>query len=258
MMGLANFADWEFISERQYGSNDKFIDLFDRDRLPQRNPTDRLIDTVWQDGAFQFVGCTTVREIQIKYVFSSAGAPTSNATAVVFDGSLNFLVNYSVGCMGGNKGYDAIAGKCRSFAVGPKFDEGSIGGELFRLMQPLVRSRQNVKVAPFPYTTQRNRGWYRAVPYVSSMAGTTGGGSQNVPQQYSSGQGTVVGAIDGTNATFFVIVGLIGIQSVNVNGVFQTAVVDFIATNNQIVFQPASIPQPGSSIVVMAFPAFQN
>ena len=165
-MGLSSFADWEWMAERLLGSNEKFIDLVDEDRLTQRSPTDRLLETVFQNGAFQFVGCTTPREIQIKYV-SSDVAPTNDAAVITFDNSLNFLANYSAAMAAPNKGYDEIGARCRSFAVGPKFDMGSIGGELFRLMQPLVRSRQNVQVCHLPYTTQRRIGGrWRGVPFV--------------------------------------------------------------------------------------------
>ena len=257
-MGLPDFADFEWIAERTLGSNDKFLDLVIEDRLTQRSVTDRLLETVYQDGAFNFVGCSSVRELQIKYVFSSAGAPTNNAIQVVFDGSLNFLANYAAGVTGGQKGYDETARRCLSFAVGPKFDLGSIGGELFRLMQPLVRSRQDVQVAHKPYTTQRRIGGrWRGVPYVASQAGTTGGGSQNSPVQYSTSNGTIVGAVNGINSVFVINVGTVS-YTVFVNGVFQTAGVDYNMLGNQFTFTSGSIPQPGSIVSANVYPAYQN
>jgi hypothetical protein len=252
-MGLQSLADFEWVSERAAYSNDKFIDLRDEDRLTQRAPADRLIEFVYQNGSFNFVGCTTVRELQIKWVSSGGGAPTSNTAVVGFDNSLNFLANYAAGCMGGNKGYEDIAARCRSFAVGPKFDEGSIGGELFRLMQPLVRSRQNVQIAHKPYTTQRRFGRrWQGVPYVSVQAGTTGGGAQNVPQQFSSANGTIIGNIDGGNATFWLSLAVLS-MSVYRNGVLQTIGSDYTSISNQFTFLPASIPQPGDILTAEAY-----
>ncbi len=254
-IGLDNLADWEWISERPLGSNDKFIDLVDEDRLTQRAPTDRLLETVWQDGAWQFVGCTSARELQIKVV-DSGSAPTDDTAIISFDNSLNFLANYAAGCAGPGKGYDEIANRCRSFAVGPKFDQGSIGGELFRLMQPLVRSRQNVQVAHRPYTTQRRYGVRRGVPYVGALAGTTGGGSQNSPVQYSTSNGSIAGVIDGVNAVFTIQVGTVS-YSIFKNGVFQTIGFDYNALGNQFTFVPGAEPVIGDIISANVYPVYQ-
>jgi hypothetical protein len=251
-LGIQDLADWDWIAERQAGSNDKFIDLWDEDRLTQRAPTDRLLEVVWQNGAWNFVGCTTVRELQLKYV-SSACAPTRDLAQITFDNSLNFLANYAAGVMAPNKGYPEIGQRALSFSVGPKFDQGSIGGELFRLMQPLVRSRQNVVVAHRPYSSQRRLGVNRAIPYVSSMAGTTGGSSANTPIQFSSSNGTIVGTIDGVNATLGIVNAVLPAYSVFRNGLLMTRGVDYVALGNQITFQPGAIPQPGDTITAEAF-----
>lgn len=256
-MGINDFADWEWIAERAAGSSDKFLDLWDEDRLTQRQPTDRLQETVYQNGAFQFVGCTTVREIQMKYV-SSGEAPVLDDSQIQIDGSLNFLANYSAGTVGANKGYDAMAAKCMMFAVGPKFAMGQIGGELYRLTAPLVRSRQNVVVAHKPFTTQRRLlGRGRAIPYVAAQQGTTGGGAQNVPQQFSTSNGTIVGAVDGVNAVFFLNSQSVLQLTVYRNGMAQTPTVDYVAFNTQITFTPVSIPQPGDTITAEAWISFQ-
>lgn len=256
-MGLLNFGDVEWVSERQAGSTDKFLDLVDEDRLTQRAPTDRLLEFCYQSGAFQFVGCTTVRELQIKYVFSSAGAPLVDTVEVPFDSSLNFLANYAAGVMAPNKGYPEIGARALSFSVGPKFDTGMIGGELFRLMQSLVRSRQNVVVAHRPYTTQR-RIWGRArgVAWVGVQAGVTGGGSQNAPQQLSSANGTIIGTIDGTNLQFFLIYGVLTFSLFR-NGVLQSLNIDYTAVNNAITFLPASVPLAGDTLTAEAYPVYQ-
>ena len=252
-MGLPDFADFEWVSERTAGSNEKFLDMWDEDRLTQRAPTDRLLEYVYQNGSFNFVGCTTVREIQMKYV-ASACAPTSNTAIITFDNSLNFLANYAAACAGPGKGYDEIATRCRSFCVGPKFDQGSIGGELFRLMQPLVRSRQNVVVAHKPFTTQR-RAWgrWRGIPYVAAQAGTTGGGAQNVPVQLSSANGGIIGAINGTNLDFYLNTSSVYAFSLYRNGVLQTLGVDYTALNTMITFLLASAPQTGDILTAEAY-----
>jgi hypothetical protein len=253
--GLSNFADFEWVSERAAFSNEKFIDLWDEDRLTQRAPTDRLLEYVWQDQAFQFVGCTTVRELQIKWV-SSDPAPTSDSAVIQFDNSLNFLANFAAGVTAHNKGYTPIAQRCLSFAIGPKMDFGVVGGELYRLLQPLVRSRQNVQVAHRPYTVARRRiGRWQGVPYVAVQAGTTGGGAQNVPQQFSSANGTIIGNIDGVNATFWLSLAVLS-MAVYRNGDLQTIGVQYFSQNNQFTFLPGSIPQSGDLLTAEAYPSY--
>lgn len=252
-MGIADFADFEWISERLAGSTDKFVDLVEEDRLTQRSPTDRLLETVYQNGAFQFVGVTTVRELQIKYV-SSGLAPTLDASTIQIDNSLTFLSNYSAGWAGILKGYDEMGQRCMGRAVGPKFDMGSIGGELFRLTQPLVRARQLVQAAHKPYTTQRRvLSRWRGIPYVAAQGGTTGGGSINTPVQFSSANGTIVGTIDGVNLVFFLTIGGVISMQLFRNGVLQTVGGDYTSVNNQINFLPASVPQPGDLITAEAY-----
>jgi len=256
-MGISSFADYEWISERLAGSNDKFIDLWEEDRLTQRAPTDRLLETVYQNGSFNFVGCTTVRELQLKYVESGA-APTDNNAVISFDNSLNFLANYAVGVTGGQKGNDETARRCLSFAVGPKFDLGSIGGELFRLMQPLVRARQLVQVAHRPYTTQRRiTGRWRGVPYVQAQVGTTGGGNSAGPVELTSNNGTIVGLINGVNVQFWLAIGSVIGFTLYKNGSLQTFGTDYVATNTAITFLPASIPQIGDLLTAEAYPQYQ-
>ena len=255
--GLSNFADFEWVSERAAFSNEKFIDLWDEDRLTQRAPKDRLIEYVWQDQAFQFVGCTTVRELQIKWV-SSDPAPTSDSAVIQFDNSLNFLANFAAGVTAQNKGYTPIAQRCLSFAIGPKMDFGVVGGELYRLLQPLVRSRQNVQVAHRPYTVARRRiGRWQGVPYVAAMAGTTGGGNQSLPVQLTSANGTIVGNIDGVNAVFFLNTGSVLAFQIFKNGVLQTAGLQYAALNTMVTFLPGSVPQSGDVLTAEATLSYQ-
>jgi len=256
-MGITSLGSFEYLAERLYGSQDKFLDLGQLDRLSQRAMTDRLLEFVWRNNTFYFVGATTVRELQLEYD-SSGQAPTDPAAQIMVDGCATFLSNYAAGVAGQRKGYDEIAGRCFNLAVGPKFNMGTAGGELFRLIQPLVRERQHVQAAHKPYTTDRRAASpRRGIPYVAVQAGTTGGGSQNSPVPFSSQNGTIVGAIDGINAVFWLSV---GVQSFTlfVNGVLQTQGVDYVALNNQATFNSGSIPQPGSILTANGYPIYQT
>jgi hypothetical protein len=252
-MGINDFGDFEVLSERTFGSSDTFKDMTASDRLPQRLQGDRLIDFVWRNNTFYFVGSTQVIELQLQYD-SSGEAPTDDATVIAVDSSLNFLANYAAGVAGGPKGYDDIAKRCMRFAVGPRYDEGVIGGDLYRLIQPLVRSRQAVQVAPKPYGSWRRRMGRRwAVPFVAAQQGTTGGGANNIPIQYSSTAGTIVGVIDGVNAVFWLSTGVQAITQVARNGQVLNQNADYTLLSNQVTFIGVQIPQPGDVITAEAY-----
>lgn len=250
-MGIVDFGDYEWLAERPFGSSDRFQDLTPLDRLSQRQPTDRLIEFVYRNDAFYFIGATGVIQLRVEYE-TSGEAPTDDATVINLDGCLTFLSNYAAGVAGGRKGYDEIAKRCMLLAVGPKYDLGTIGGELFRIVQTRVRSRQHVQIAHKPFTAMRRIWANRAVPYVAAQQGTTGGGAQNVPIQFSSAQGTIVGLINGSNTVF--VLSISGIQQlvVFVNGVAKTGGgIDYTAVNNQITFVTA--PTVGQVITAEAY-----
>lgn len=251
-LGITDWGDYIYLSERAAGSSDDFKDLVSVDRLWQRPQTDRLVEFNYRNDTFYFVGSTNSVELQVKYD-SSGSAPDDDDTVITVDGSLTFLSNYAVGVAGDRKGYDEIAAKCMLLAVGPRYDQGVIGGELYRIVQNRVRSRQKVQIAPKPYSSRRRLIGRRAVPYVAAQWGTTGGTTPN-PVQFSSATApaTIVGTLDGTNKIFFLSVGVKS-AIVYLNGVLQTQNLDYTRLNNQITFTLA--PNPGDIITAEAFPA---
>lgn len=250
--GIEDFGDYIFMRERAFGSTNKFIEMVPVDVLSQREPTNRLIEYNWRNNTFYFIGATQNIEIQLKYD-SSGHAPTDDTVQIGVDASLNFLANYAVSASGALKGYDQTAADCRALAVGPKFNTGQIGGMLFDLVNPLVRSRQKVQIAPLPYQAWRRWAYRRAIPYVAAQNGTTGGGSQNMPVQFSTATGTILGDVDGFNLIFTLNQGVSSIETVFRNGVGMTAGVDYNAVGNQITFVPLQVPVPTDIITVEAF-----
>lgn len=253
-MGIPGFGDFIWLRERALGSTGKYRELEPLDDLPQRQANALLRNFVWRNNTFYFVGATQPIELQIKYD-TSAVAPVDDTTVIMVDDCESFLANYAAGVAGPRKGDNEIAARCWEFAVGPKYSMGVIGGELFRLIQPLVRSRQNVQIAHRPYQAFRGRGrGYRfAAPYIQAQQGSTGGGEMNVPIQYSTFDGSIVGPVDGVNAIFWLNTGAVSSLLVFRNGVAQTYGVDYTNINNQITFLQASIPQPGDIVTAEAF-----
>lgn len=173
-MGLADLADFIYLAERAGGTTNRYRELVQVDQLPQRDQGPSLLECNWSGDAFRFVGATGPIDLQIKYD-ASGPAPSSDATVIAVDGSLSFLSNYAAGVAGPRKGYDEIAAHCRQAAVGPRYDAGGIGGELFRLVQTRVRSRQKILLQPKRFSAGRRLNGRRAVPYATpSTLGTWG------------------------------------------------------------------------------------
>ena len=148
-MGIADFGDFVYISERILGSQDRYRDLEPVDRLSQRPQNTLLGQFNYRDNTFFFIGATNAIDLQVKYDTSGV-APVSDGTSptkdalITVDSSQNFLANYAVSVIGARKGYDEIAQDCRALAVGRKFNDGVPGGQLYSLYsRRLVRSRQN-------------------------------------------------------------------------------------------------------------------
>lgn len=249
-LGISDFADFVFLRERPLGSTDKYRDMTPVDVLSQRPASTLLREYNWRNNTFYLLGATQAIDLQVKFE-ASGEAPTDDSAQILVDSSMTFLANYAVGVAGGRKGYQTTAQRCLALAVGPKFDQGTMGGALFMLIQPLVRSRQNVQIAHKPFRAGRWLYGRRAIPYVAAQQGTTGGGAQNVPIQLSTAtnDGSIVGAIDGVNTIFTLnIFGIISQMIVFRNGVAQTYLVDYTYLGNQITFMDLSIPQVGDSI----------
>lgn len=247
-LGIPNFAGVIFLRERPWGSTNRFAGVHGVDTLAQRPMADRLGEYNYRNGNFYFIGATNAIELEIKYD-SSGEAPSADDVTILVDNSRTFLANFAVGKTGGRKGRKQTAQECMLAAAGPKYiTDGAIGGELMRLIQPLVRNRQLVQVAPRPFRAGRGMYVRRALPYVQAQQGTTGGGSMNSPIQFSTTDGTIIGAIDGINTVFYLSVGLIESIILTLNGLGQTSGVDFSYVNNQITFAPDAVPTVGSTI----------
>ena len=261
-MGISDFGDFIFLSERILGSQDRYRDLDPVDRLSQRPQNTLLGQFNYRDNCFFFIGATNAIDLQVKYDTSGV-APVSDGTSptkdalITVDSSQNFLSNYAVSVIGQRKGYDEIAQDCRALAVGRKFNDGVPGGQLYSLLSPLVRSRQNVQIAPKPFTAQRRMwsGW--AAPFIAAQQGTTGGGVQAVPIQFSTFTGTIVPAPDGTTTIFVLTSGVLAFAVISLNGVTRTLGSDYTIISNQITFINGVVPQIGDTVTAEAFIAIQ-
>lgn len=245
--GLNDFADGDQLEERLNGSTEKFTDLTQVDRLSQRDPSDKLMEFVWRQNTYWFVGATTTRELRITYE-STGAAPTDDSTSIEVPNSLSFLSNFAVGMAGRRKGYDEIADTCMQFAVGPRYSQGQIGGELWRLVSARVRSMQHVQLQQRRYsvTSQNIR---RRIPFIQVIG--TGGGDTTITL-YSYFAGTITGTLDGVNPTF-TLSSSVTSGAVILNGTTLTPAQHYTLSGNVLTFLPPYIPQPGADILVQGW-----
>lgn len=245
-MGITDMGEVIELRERRSGSTDRFTHVYECDDLPQRPQVEILADWEWRGDSFWFVGATQARELWLSY-FTTIEQPTAlDTTPTGVDGALSFLSLYAAGVAGPRKGYDELAAAYMQRAVGNRYDQGIIGGALFFLLQPMVRSRQRVQVAPRPYSVIRRRLMPSRHVYIAANAPAGGG---TAPQQFSTSNGTLTGTIDGVNAVFFLPFA-ISAATVYRSGVLMTQPTDVIFGANVITFQPGQIPTVGDIITV--------
>jgi len=242
--GISDFADYQMLRERLTGSSELFRRLESRETLTQRTQADRLLEFVWRWDTFYFVGATTSRDLEITYE-SSGTAPTDDGSLIGVDSSLTFLANYSAGVAGQRKGYDEIADRCWKVAVGSRYNDGVIGGELFRLLQSKVRSEQKTQIAPRPFSTQR-RNVPRMVPFIAAQQPQ---GVSTAPTQFSLSAGTITGTVDGSNSVFYLAYPVSSVVVI-LNGATLTPGLHYTFSANQLTFVAPYVPQAGADILV--------
>jgi len=241
--GIGGFGELVELEERRAGSTDHYQSVWEVDELPQRDPGEVLGEFVWRQDAFHFVGATTLRQIRITY-WDTGQAPVSGSTGV--DGALTFLSKYEAAIVAPRKGYDELGARYMLQAVGAGYEQGVIGGALFRLIQPMVRSRQRVQVASRPYTVIDRHNRIRRAPYVAANQPFGGG---NMPAIFKLSDGSIIGTVDGANAVFFLAYPVTR-AVVHLNGSALTQGPHFSHGANVITFFDPHIPQLGAEIMV--------
>jgi len=240
--GITGFGELVELEERRANSTDHYTRIWEVDKLSQRDPGEVLGEFTWRLDSFQFIGATTSRQLRIRY-WDTGQAPTSGSTGV--DGAITFLSKYAASVMAPRKGYDEYAARYKMEAVGGRYEEGLIGGALFRLIQPMVRSRQRVQVAPKPYSVVRRQHWKRA-PYIRANQPSGGG---DMPAIFIFWDASLSGTADGTNPTFYLAYPVSRVV-VHLNGIALTEGTQFTHGANVVTFLEPFIPQMGADIMI--------
>lgn len=248
--GITDCGEIIELRERQSGSTNKYVHIDEVDDLPQRDETQILGQWEWRGDSFWFVGATEARQIWISY-FSTIEQPTDlDSTSTGVDGALNVLSLYAAGVAGPRKGYDELGDRYMLRAVGSRYSDGVIGGELFRLCQPMVRSRQRVQVAPMPYSVSRRILSHRRAPYIAAQQPA---GVGMAPVQFSYFAGTITGTLDGVNDTFYLSFPVTSIGDVTLNGATLTPTQHYTSGSNWVTFIAPYVPQPGADILIQGY-----
>jgi hypothetical protein len=248
--GIADFGELDLLEERLAGSTDRFMKVWPKDRLSQRQSTTSLSEFVWRGDAMQFVAATTSRELRVTF-FQTATAPDLTTvggkdTSLGWDGSLTFLEKLTAANAGHRKGYDKDADRLRQEARGSdaNFNNGLIGGDLWALINHRLVNEQKVQVAPMPYSVMRRRA-RRNTTFVAAQ----GGSSAMAPFVFSTSAGNITGTMDGTNPTFYLAFP-VNTVSVALNGAALTPNAHYTHAANTLTFIAPYIPQPGADILV--------
>lgn len=246
--GITDWGELIHIEERTYGSSEKWLPVWERDDLTQRDPTDKLLEFEWRSDAFYFVGATTQRGLRFTY-FTTLEQPTDFTGSTGVDGAKTFLSLYTAARVLRRLGNWEDADYYLEQAVGPlrNWNRGVIGGELFRLIEPMVRSRQNVTWARRPFSATRRLNARRGIPYVAAQAGIFGTGSSSTPVQFTTADGSITGTINSTNLTFYLAYPVSRVSDLTVNGAGKTqgASADYVHGANVITFNAGKAPAAG-------------
>ena len=252
--GIQGFGELVELEERTPNVGERFVHVWEKDKLSQRDPGANLLEFVWRLDRFETLGSTEDREIRITYWDTSASFPATGSVGV--DGAITFLSKYAAAAIGPRKGYDELADKYKTEAVGSRYDDGILGGALYRLVQPMVRSRQRVPTAVKPYSVVRRR-WQKRQPYIAANnTAATGGGTVDIEMkslEFSSIDGTISGTINGSNTAFTLSQTVTAVR-VHLNGVRLTQLFDYTFDGTTgITFTQASPPKAGDIITADGF-----
>lgn len=239
---IADFGELDELEERLNGSAEKYTTVIERDELPQRDPLTILGDFAWQGGAFNFIGATTDRQLSIAY-YASGTPPVSGTIGV--DGSLQVLAKLTAAYLAPRKGDPELGATLMAEAVGERFRQGVMGGDAYRLIQPMVRGRLRVPLAPRPFRAGPSRVQLPNSRFFIGPASIIGSGTMVAI--------TLTGAINGTtgsdgNATFIMNYAPTFLQLYK-NGLLQTPGVSYAFIGSVVTFLAPNIPVAGNTLV---------
>jgi len=162
---ISNFGELIKLEEKPSGSNEDYTEVVACGELPQTDPQDKLYQYKWRGDTFYFVAANRALDLRITY-YGSGDAPTTGSVGI--DNSLNFLAKRTAAIYGKTAGMIEVASDLDKEARGPALD-GS-GGDLHRLLQPMVRARNKIRIQMPAYragggAAVSSRG---GVPYLAS------------------------------------------------------------------------------------------
>jgi hypothetical protein len=135
-------------------SDEEFIPMVSRDRLPQYERDDRLRYWQWRGDSFYFVGANVAR--QLKIIHSVSGNAPQSGTVGIDDFS-NFGAARTASLIAPSYGMPQRASELKLDALGPSMQPDGTGGYLRALVNPMLREKQKRQYRPQPFRPRRPR-----------------------------------------------------------------------------------------------------
>lgn len=148
--GISNFGEMIRMEERRSGSSDLFTLVEVVDRLPQVDPTDKLLYQEWYDDTWHFLRASNNIELRINY-WDSGVAPTTGSVGL--DGAKNFLAYRTAAAAALPYGNVELGRDLDRQARGPQLDGGA--GFMHTFIQAQVTAAQQMQLQPPAYRAFR-------------------------------------------------------------------------------------------------------
>lgn len=149
----SDFVEPIKLKERLSGSSDTYVPMEEKDFAPDFDQVENLRYWAFREGAIEFIGATTARQVLLFYQ-KSLTIPTSAASALTFLYAETFLGPQTAGYAAGALGNTTLA-EALLYRVGKDEDVSIAGSKLDTLIRFNVKGQQNLPARRLPYRRTR-------------------------------------------------------------------------------------------------------
>lgn len=154
--GISDFGELVFGGLAELIPSGQFSSLEEVERLPERQQGEQLLQFVWRQDSFQFIGSTNSIPLRITYNASGTVPPSGS---VGIDNADNFLITYTAALVAPVRDRVSEGQRFMMLALGPD-GTGRQTGFLFDLIQPMLKGEQRAISRRPRYRQRRTAQWY--------------------------------------------------------------------------------------------------
>lgn len=143
----ADFIEPIRLKERLDGTSDSYSDMTEKEFEPDYSQSESLNYWAFREGAIQFVGATTAREILL-YYWKSLTVPTAANSALGFTFAEIFLGPQTAGYASGSVGNLTLAGQLLYI---PPDNLGVAGSKLDAIIRANIKGQQSLPARRIPF-----------------------------------------------------------------------------------------------------------